>query len=60
MSAVAFGHTGFTGTSLWVDPSRQAVVALLSNEVYRGRKDRIILHFRVDVHTRIVRALDAA
>lgn len=59
-SDTAFGHTGFTGTSLWVDPSRQAVVALLSNEVYRGRKDRIILHFRVDVHTRIVRALDAA
>ncbi len=56
----AFGHTGFTGTSLWVDPQRGAVVALLSNEVYRGRKDRIILHFRVDVHTRIVRALDAA
>jgi len=59
-SGSAFGHTGFTGTSLWVDPARQAVVALLSNEVYRGRTDRIILHFRVDVHTRIVRALDAA
>jgi len=59
-SDYAFGHTGFTGTSLWVDPQRQAVVALLSNEVYRGRKDRIILQFRVDVHTRVVRALDAA
>jgi len=54
----AFGHTGFTGTSLWVDPSRQTVVALLSNEVYRGRKDRIVLPFRVDIHKRIVRALD--
>lgn len=59
-SETAFGHTGFTGTSLWVDPQRQAVVALLSNEVYRGRQSRIVLPFRVDVHTRIVRTLDGA
>ena len=33
----AFGHTGFTGTSLWIDPSRALLVALLTNRVYYGR-----------------------
>jgi CubicO group peptidase (beta-lactamase class C family) len=33
MSARAFGHTGFTGTSIWIDPPRQIVVALLTNRV---------------------------
>lgn len=36
-SAVAFGHTGFTGTSLLVDPSRELVVVLLTNRVHPSR-----------------------
>ncbi len=36
-SPKSFGHTGFTGTSLWVDPERELVVALLTNRVYYGR-----------------------
>ena len=31
LSPVAFGHTGYTGTSLWIDPKEQLVVALLTN-----------------------------
>jgi CubicO group peptidase (beta-lactamase class C family) len=46
----AFGHTGFTGTSLWVDPSRELVVALLTNDVYGGRQGRGIASLRVDLH----------
>ncbi len=57
-SPQAFGHTGFTGTSLWVDPPRQLVVALLTNEVYYGRQNRHILQLRVDAHRAIVRAID--
>lgn len=34
MSASAFGHTGFTGTSLWIDPARDAYAVLLTNRVY--------------------------
>jgi CubicO group peptidase (beta-lactamase class C family) len=34
LSAAAFGHTGFTGTSLWIDPERDVYVVLLSNCVY--------------------------
>ena len=34
MSPRAFGHTGFTGTSLWIDPDRGLYVVLLTNRVY--------------------------
>lgn len=37
-SANSYGHTGFTGTSLWIDPQRALVVALLTNRVYYGRE----------------------
>ena len=54
------GHTGFTGTSLWIDPSRDLVVALLTNEVYHGRDDRKIAQIRNDVHGAILTAVDDA
>jgi CubicO group peptidase (beta-lactamase class C family) len=56
----AFGHTGFTGASLWIDPTRDLVVALLTNEVYNGRKNRQIIQLRLDVHRAIVAAVDDA
>jgi CubicO group peptidase (beta-lactamase class C family) len=34
MSATAFGHTGFTGTSLWIDPVRDLYAVLLTNRVH--------------------------
>lgn len=39
LSAVAFGHTGFTGTSLWMDPSRNLFVLLLTNRVNPTRQN---------------------
>lgn len=36
LSAASFGHTGFTGTSVWVDPERQAVFVLLGNRLHPG------------------------
>jgi len=41
-SAHSFGHLGFTGTSIWIDPDRQLFVILLANRVLsytRERKD---------------------
>lgn len=35
----SFGHTGFTGTSIWVDPSRRLVVVLLTNRVHPTRQN---------------------
>ena len=47
----SFGHTGFTGTSLWVDPLRDLTVVLLTNRVYFGRaNDEATYRFRVAVH----------
>jgi CubicO group peptidase (beta-lactamase class C family) len=34
LSQRAFGHTGFTGTSLWMDPARELVIVLLTNRVH--------------------------
>ncbi len=56
----AFGHTGFTGTSLWIDPVRDLVVVLLTNEVYNGREGREILTLRVNVHRAVVEAIDSS
>jgi beta-N-acetylhexosaminidase len=39
MSSSTFGHTGFTGTSIWVDPWRDLNVVLLTNAVHFGRSD---------------------
>lgn len=35
----SFGHTGFTGTSIWADPDRDLQAVLLTNAVYFGRED---------------------
>jgi CubicO group peptidase (beta-lactamase class C family) len=40
LSARAYGHTGFTGTSLWIDPDRQMFVILLTNRVHAARARR--------------------
>jgi len=36
----SFGHTGFTGTSIWIDPDQQLFVILLTNRVYPTRENR--------------------
>ncbi len=39
MSRRTFGHTGFTGTSVWADPERDLSIVLLTNALYFGRRD---------------------
>jgi CubicO group peptidase (beta-lactamase class C family) len=47
----AFGHTGFTGTSVWADPSKDLTIVLLTNRVYFGRtNDEELYRFRVAVY----------
>lgn len=46
MSAQAFGHTGFTGTSIWIDPGNDVFVILLSNRVNPTRENRRISSVR--------------
>lgn len=40
LSESAYGHTGFTGTSLWIDPERDMFVVLLTNRVHAARARR--------------------
>lgn len=57
-SQAAFGHTGFTGTELWMDPGRDLVVCFLTNEVYNGREGRSIGELRLKLHRAILEAVD--
>lgn len=56
-SMAAYGHTGFTGTSLWIDPARALVVAALTNSVYPGRLKPGTFEFRRDLHTLLAATL---
>jgi CubicO group peptidase (beta-lactamase class C family) len=52
LSPNSFGHVGYTGTSLWIDPDRQLFVILLTNRVHEARARRagiIIADIRHDV-----------
>lgn len=46
MSPASFGHTGFTGTGLWIDPERQFVAVLLTNRLQFGRGNEQVMRLR--------------
>ena len=51
-------HLGFTGTSVWFDPSRRCSAVLLTNRVHPSRTNDQIRRFRPVVHDAIWRAVD--
>jgi CubicO group peptidase (beta-lactamase class C family) len=53
----SFGHTGFTGTSMWIDPERQLYVILLTNRVHPTRENNLIREARPAVADAVVSAL---
>jgi CubicO group peptidase (beta-lactamase class C family) len=57
MSPRAFGHTGFTGTSLWIDPDRGVYVVLLTNRVHPSRANDAIKGVRPAFHDAVVKGL---
>jgi CubicO group peptidase (beta-lactamase class C family) len=57
LSPRSFGHTGFTGTSLWVDPERRLFVILLSNRVHPTRANDAIRQVRRSVADAVVQGL---
>jgi CubicO group peptidase (beta-lactamase class C family) len=58
MSVRAFGHTGFTGTSLWIDPDRDVYVVLLTNRVHPdGSSHEQIQTLRRAVHDAVMNDL---
>ncbi len=50
MSGAAIGHTGFTGTSLWIDPAVDRYAVILSNRVHPSREGEAIQAVRRAVH----------
>jgi serine-type D-Ala-D-Ala carboxypeptidase len=63
-SAQAYGHLGYTGTSLWIDPARELSVVLLTNRTWPDSSNQVtsqaIKQVRPKFHDAVVEALDAA
>lgn len=55
-----FGHLGFTGTSLWIDPDAEAVVVVLTNRVHPTRDNLAIRAARPVAHDALFAMADAA
>jgi CubicO group peptidase (beta-lactamase class C family) len=60
MSERAIGHTGFTGTSLWLDPADDLYAVLLTNRVHPTRENNDIQPVRRAFHEAIADDLQGA
>jgi len=57
-SPQSFGHLGYTGTSLWIDPTRQLSVTLLTNRTWPDCSNQSIKQFRPKFHDAVIEALN--
>jgi len=57
LSPTSIGHTGFTGTSLWIDWERDLYVVLLTNRVHPTRENKAIQQIRPRIHDAIVKEI---
>lgn len=60
MGAHSFGHAGFTGTSVWIDPVRDIVAVLLTNRVHPAWRDAPMHQWRREFHACVLEALGLA
>ena len=58
-NADSYGHTGFTGTSVWTDPERKLFVIFLTNRVYPTRENHKIYKVRPALHNAVITALES-
>jgi CubicO group peptidase (beta-lactamase class C family) len=58
-SPKSFGHLGYTGTSLWIDPERQLSVVLLTNRTWPDCRNQAIKEVRPRFHDAVIEALEA-
>ena len=54
---LSFGHLGYTGTSIWIDPEKKTGIVILTNRVYPTRENKKISEFRPKMHDLIMKAL---
>jgi CubicO group peptidase (beta-lactamase class C family) len=57
MSPRAIGHTGFTGTSLWIDPEQDVYVVWLTNRVHPTRANESLVALRAKLHDAVMSAM---
>ncbi|MEE8437745.1 MAG: serine hydrolase, partial [Candidatus Neomarinimicrobiota bacterium] len=59
LSSKSYGHTGFTGTSLWIDPENEIFVILLTNAVHPDRKNKNPQYYdwRQRIHSAVYESL---
>ncbi len=57
LGPASFGHTGFTGTSIWIDTERDMFIILLTNRVHPTRENRALLPLRGEIADMVIRAL---
>ena len=57
-SGDSYGHTGFTGTSVWTDPERKLFVVFLTNRVYPTRKNHKLFKVRPALHNSVIKTLE--
>ena len=60
MGPHTFGHTGFTGTSIWIDPDCQLFVVFLTNRVYPTRENQKLAKVRPALHDAVMQSLGLA
>ena len=53
----SFGHLGFTGTSIWIDPDNEVVIVFLTNRVHPTRKNNRIYGIRRKFHNYAMQAI---
>ena len=54
----SYGHTGFTGTSVWTDPERKLFVVFLTNRVYPTRENYKLFKVRPALHNAVIEVLE--
>ena len=57
ISENCFGHTGYTGTSVWCDRDREIIIVFLTNRVYPVRGNDGIKEVRPELHNLIIKTL---
>lgn len=57
LSSRAYGHLGFTGTSLWIDPERDLAIVLLTNRTWPDAKNEAIKQIRPAFHDAVFKAV---
>ena len=56
-SPASYGHLGYTGTSIWIDPEKELFVVLLTNRIHPTRTNEAIKQIRPALHDAVVEAL---